>query len=91
MERVLVGSSAVAMRMRQSLSQLERAFVEEAAADRERRESLYREAQQRARRRHRERDAKRGSLRFVMLVLVLLATAMLVTVAMFRTLYIVMG
>jgi hypothetical protein len=91
MERLLVGSAAVAMRMRQSLAQLERQFAEESAADRERRESLYREAEQRSRRRHRERDAKRGSLRFVMLVLVLLATAVLVTVAMFRTLYIVMG
>jgi membrane glycosyltransferase len=91
MERMRVVSVAVAMRMRQSLAQLERAFVEEAAADRERREWLYREAQQRSRRRHRERDAKRGSLRFVMLVLVLLATAVLVTVAMFRTLYIMMG
>ena len=74
MERLLVGSPAVAMRMRQRLAQLERQFVEESAADRERRESLYREAEQRSRRRHRERDAKRGSL-----------------VAMFRTLYIVMG
>ena len=37
------------------------------------------------------RSHKAGSTRFVLLVLVLLATAVLVTVAMFRALYIVMG
>jgi Flp pilus assembly protein TadB len=77
--------------MRQSLSQLERAFVEEAQADRERRERQLRDAQQRLQRRHRERTIKAGSTRFWVLVLVLLATAVLVTVAMFRALYIVMG
>jgi hypothetical protein len=34
---------------------------------------------------------KHGSARFVLLVLVLLGTAALVTVAMFKTLYVVMG
>jgi hypothetical protein len=34
---------------------------------------------------------KRGSLRFALLILVLVATAVLVTVAMFETLYYVMG
>jgi hypothetical protein len=79
------------MRMRQSLAQLERSFVEEAEADRIRRESLFREAAERSHRRHRERQTKLGSVRFLLLVAVLLATAALVTVAMFRTLYIVMG
>jgi Flp pilus assembly protein TadB len=79
------------MRMRQSLSQLERAFVEETQADRERRERQLRDAQQRLHRRRRERMIKAGSTRFWLLVLVLLATAVLVTVAMFRALYIVMG
>ena len=77
--------------MRQSLTDLERAFFEEAEADRRRRERLYRQAAQRSHKRHRERTHKAGSLRFVVLVLVLLATAVLVTVAMFRALYIVMG
>jgi hypothetical protein len=79
------------MRMRQSLSQLEEAFAEQAAADRERRERQLRDAAQRLHRRHRERSIKAGSMRFWVLVLVLLATAVLVTVAMFRALYIVMG
>jgi 4-hydroxybenzoate polyprenyltransferase len=81
----------MAMKMRQSLSHFERAFVEEAEADRLRRERIYREAEQRLHARRRERVHKRGSLRFALLVLVLLATAVLVTVAMFETLYIVMG
>ena len=67
------------------------AFVEEAEADRLRRERIYREAEQRLDTRRRDRVHKHGSMRFVLLVLVLLATAALVTVAMFKTLYVVMG
>jgi hypothetical protein len=78
-------------KLQQSLAAFERAFVEEAEADRLRRERVYRDAEQRLHARRRERVHKRGSLRFVVLVLVLLATAALVTVAMFKTLYIVMG
>ena len=94
MQRVrfcVVASSPVALRMRQSLSDLERAFFEEAEADRLRRERLYRQAAQRSSKRRIERTHKAGSARFVVLVLVLLATAVLVTAAMFRALYIVMG
>jgi anti-sigma-K factor RskA len=94
MERLrsgVVASRPVALRMRQSLTDLERAFFEEAEADRQRRERLYRQAAQRSHQRHRERTHKAGSLRFWVLVLVLLATAALVTAAMFRALYIVMG
>ena len=80
-----------AMKMRQDLASFERAFVEEAEADRLRRERIIREAQQRQHARRRERVHKHGSLRFALLVLVLTATAALVTVAMFKTLYIVMG
>ena len=79
------------MRMRQSLQQIERAFVEEAHLDRERREHLRRTAAQRARQRRVQRRHRRGSVRFWMLVLSLLATAAVVTVAMFQTLYWVMG
>ena len=79
------------MRMRQSLAQLERAFVEELAEDRERAERLRREAVARTRKRELERTHKRGSMRFGLLVLILIATAVLVTVAMFETLYYVMG
>ena len=48
-------------------------------------------AQMRSRRRHFEREQKAGSLRFALLVLTLIATAVIVTIAMFQTLYYVMG
>jgi hypothetical protein len=79
------------MRMSKSLAQLERAFVEESRQDRDRAERLRRTAAERARKRQRERTHKRGSMRFGLLVVILIATAVLVTVAMFETLYYVMG
>ena len=77
--------------MRQSLDEFEQAFVEETHVDRVRRESLRRKAALRARQRNLERVHKRGTARFIVLVLMLIATAVIVTVAMFQTLYIVMG
>jgi membrane glycosyltransferase len=79
------------MRMRQSLAEIEEAFVEEIEEDRERRERLVRRAEQRSRQRHIERRQKHGSMRFALLVLTLLATAVVVTIVMFQTLYYVMG
>ena len=79
------------MRMRQSLAEIEEAFVEEIEEDRERRERLARRAELRARQRHIERTHKHGSMRFVVLVFTLIATAVIVTIAMFQTLYYVMG
>jgi len=77
--------------MRQSLAQLERAFVDEIEQDRDRAERLRREAELRERKRRVARTNKRGSMRFGVLYLILVATAVLVTVAMFETLYYVMG
>ena len=79
------------MRMRQSLAEIETAFFEEIEEDRERREDLRRQAVTRARQRHVERTHRHGSMRFALLVLTLLATAVIVTIAMFQTLYYVMG
>jgi hypothetical protein len=81
----------MAIRMRQSLAELERAFVEETQEDRERRASLRRQAAERSRRREIERVHKHGTLRFLALVLALVMTAVIVTVVMFQTLYYVMG
>jgi len=77
--------------MQRSLAQLEQAFYEEARADRIRRERLAAKAAQRARRRQLEKLHKRGSIRYALLVLTLIATAVVVTIAMFETLYHVMG
>ena len=77
--------------MRQSLAEWERAFVKEATLDRRRRDSLRRTTEQRAFKRDLERRHKRGSVRFVLLVLTLILTAAVVTVVMFRTLYLLLG
>ena len=79
------------MRMQQSLADLEEAFVEEIEEDRERRERLARRAELRSRQRHIERSHKHGSMRFALLVLTLIATAVVVTIVMFQTIYYVMG
>jgi len=77
--------------MRQSLAEIEEAFEQEIELDRHRRERLNRTAQQRTRKRRVQRVHKQGSVRFLLLWLALIATAVIVTVAMFETLYYVMG
>jgi hypothetical protein len=79
------------MKMRQSLAEWEQAFVKEASLDRHRRDSLRRTTEQRALKREVQRRHKRGSVRFVLLVLTLILTAAVVTVVMFRTLYLLLG
>jgi len=79
------------VKMRQSLADWERAFVKEASLDRVRRDSLRRTTEQRAFKRDLERRHKRGSVRFALLVLTLVLTAAVVTVVMFRTLYLLLG
>jgi hypothetical protein len=80
-----------AMKMRQSIADWERAFVKEVTLDRHRRDSLRRTTEQRAFKREVQRRHKRGSVRFVLLVLTLILTAAVVTVVMFRTLYLLLG
>ena len=79
------------MRMRQSIAEIEEAFAQEIELDRSRRERLSRTATQRTRQRHVERVHKRGSVRFILLSLALIATAVIVAVVMFETLFYVMG
>ena len=79
------------MKMRQSLSELEQEFAREISLDRRRRDSLRRTTEQRALKRDIERRQKRGSFRFALLVLTLILTAVVVTVVMFRTLYLLLG
>jgi hypothetical protein len=74
------------MRMRQSLAQFEREFLEEAEQSVVRRERLRKTAAQRSRVRRVERRRKAGKLRFVLLALTIVATAVVVTIAMFETL-----
>jgi membrane glycosyltransferase len=81
----------MAMKMRQSLAQLEQEFRHEAQLDRSRRESLRRHAVLRSRKRTHIKQRKRSSMRYWVLVLSLIATAVIVTVAMFETLYYLLG
>jgi anti-sigma-K factor RskA len=81
----------MAMKMRQSLAQLEQEFRHEMQLDRSRRESLRKRAVVRSRKRHVEREQKKSSVRFWLLVFSLVATAVIVTVAMFETLYRLLG
>jgi cell division septal protein FtsQ len=78
------------MAARDSLVQFEQAFVEETFADRDRRRAVHRQVAVRADERRRNKTHRAGSLRFGLLLLILLATAVGVTVAMFETLYYVM-
>ena len=77
--------------MRQSIADWERAFVKEISLDRRRRDELRQTAEQRSLRREVHRRHKRGSMRFALLVLTLVATAAAVTIVMFRTLYWLLG
>ncbi len=81
----------MAMKMRQSLAQLEQEFRHETQLDRNRRERLRRQAVRRSRLRTHAREQKRSSLRYWLLVLSLILTALLVTAAMFETLYLLLG
>ena len=81
----------MAMKMRQSLAQLDQEFRHEAELDRNRRENLRKRAVVRSRNRYRQREQKRSSVRFWLLALSLIATALIVTAAMFETLYRLLG
>jgi hypothetical protein len=81
----------MAMKMRQSLAQLEQEFRHETQLDRSRRETLRRHAVRRSRVRTHVRRRKRSSLRYWLLILSLIATALIVTAAMFETLYQLLG
>ena len=79
------------MRMRQSIAEIEDAFFDEIEEDRERRERLRKRSQRRQLERQAKRRHRHGSMRFALLVLVLLGTAVFVTWAMFATLYYVLS
>jgi hypothetical protein len=81
----------MALKMRQSLAQLEQEFRHEIQRDKHRREHLRRAAVRRSRQRGVDREKKSSTFRFWMLVMTLIATAAIVTGAMFETLYLLLG
>ena len=85
------GSLQDPMRMTQTIDDFESALAEQVERERAVAEHRVRQATTRTRRRHIAQQNRHGTLRFVALVLTLLATAVLVTIAMFQALYMVMG
>jgi cytochrome c-type biogenesis protein CcmH/NrfG len=81
----------VALKMRQSLAELEQEFRQQTVEERHRSETMRRHVVVRSRKRNIMREKKRSSVRFWLLVLALVATAVGVTVAMFETLYLLLG
>jgi hypothetical protein len=79
------------MKMRQSLSQFEVAFEQEAALERRRRQQLRQRAANRSRARRIQRTEQRGTVAFGVLVVALSATVVTVTLVMFETLAWLMG
>ncbi|MFL5823519.1 MAG: hypothetical protein ACJ764_08775 [Solirubrobacteraceae bacterium] len=79
------------MKARQSLATLEEEFRQGIAEERARDRALQRHVVVRSRQRTIERRKKLGTMRFWLLVLGLIATAIGVTVAMFETLYWLLG
>jgi hypothetical protein len=77
----------MAMKMRQSLAELEQEFRHEMQQDRRRSQLQQRRAVSRSRKRWRQRERKRSSMRYWVLVASLIGTAIIVTIAMFETLY----
>ena len=76
----------MAMKMRQSLAQIEDEFREQMEREQDRSERLRRTAVSRTRRRSIARAKKRSSMRYWLLVLSLIATAVGVAIGMLATL-----
>ena len=81
----------MALKMRQSLAELEQEFRQQTVEERHRSVAMRRHVVVRSRKRNIMREKKRSSMRFWILVLALVATAVGVTVAMFETLYLLLG
>lgn len=79
------------MRMRQSIAEYERAFLEHTHLDREHRQQIRRAAVKRTHVRRRERHQQGAFRRFVVLAATLAATVVLVSIAMFETLALLMS
>jgi hypothetical protein len=81
----------MALRMRQSMAQLEEEFRQQIVQERMDSKRLQRDIHVRSRKRNITRERKRSSVRYWVLVAVIVATAVGVTVAMFETLYLLLG
>ena len=74
------------MKMRQSLNQFETAFEQQKVLEQRRREQLRHRAVNRSRERRVSRSQQEGKVRFSVLAVCLVATVVVVTIAMFEAL-----
>jgi Flp pilus assembly protein TadB len=74
------------MKMKQSISQFESAFEQQASLERRRREQLRRRAANRSRERRIERTEHHSTVRFSVLAICLTVTVVVVAIAMFEAL-----
>jgi hypothetical protein len=74
------------MKMRQSITQFETAFEQEASLERRRREQLRRRAANRSRERRINRTEQAGKVRFSVLAVCLTVTVVVVAIVMFEAL-----
>lgn len=79
------------MKMRQSVAEFERAFLEHTDVDRRERREARAEAIKRTQVRHRERHEQGQFRRFITLLVALTATVVLVSWAMFQILGMIMA
>jgi hypothetical protein len=83
--------SDVAVRMDQSLVEFERAFADQIKEERRAATLVQAKVAHREKQRQVEVVNRQGTLRYIGLVLTLIATAVIVTVVMFKVLYLVLG
>ena len=81
----------VAVRMDQSLVDFERAFADQIAQERQQANLVQAKVAHRTKQRQVETVNRQGGRRFLLLALALVATAVIVTVVMFKALYLVLG
>lgn len=77
--------------MDQSLVEFEKAFADQIRAERQAAERVHVKVAHRAKQRELDTVNRRGTLRFVGLVGTLILTAVIVTMVMFKALYLVLG
>ncbi len=86
-----VAFKAVAVRMDQSLVDFEQAFADQIAQERRAATLVQAKVEHRTKQRQVENINRQGGRRFILLALALIATAVIVTVVMFKALYLVLG
>jgi hypothetical protein len=86
-----VAFSSVAVRMDKSLVDFEQAFADQIQAERQAALRVHRKVAHRAKQRELDTVNRRGTVRFLGLVAMLLITAIVVTLVMFKALYLILG